>query len=274
MSSFCLGCGNSLAEGERFCPACGRDSQTGASVPRIDPGVAFGLAPETSGKAIFSLVCGLLFIIPPASVMAVIFGHLAISDIKKAAGRFTGKGLAIVGIVLGYVGVACFVGFVGLVVYEVRQEQQRVQSYKSTTRTSQTNVHSATSENSAVSSLRSLNMAEIAYAQAHRDAGYTCSLMELKKAWGLSGDLASGRKNGYIFRVQDCSTAKPKGPVVKYRVVAYPAAPVSKEAPAYCSDQSDVIHVARSGSPLECLNRGIDLADSEVSHPKTWASSQ
>lgn len=278
MSSFCLGCGNSMGEGERFCSVCGRDGQTGTAVRQIDPGVAFGLSPETSGKAIFSLICGLLFIIPPASLMAVIFGHLAVSDIRKSAGRFTGKGLAIVGIVLGYVGVACFLGFMGLVIYEIREDQKRVQTSQQKghtsqqkIHTSQQNVYSATSENSAVSSVRSLNTAEIAYSQAHKDEGYTCSLVNLRSAWGLSSDLASGRKNGYIFRVQDCSAAKPKGPIVKYRVVAYPTVPGKNAVPAYCSDESDVIRVARSGSPLECLDRGVDLADSEVSNPKTWA---
>ena len=52
LSSFCLGCGNSLAEGERFCGVCGRDSQAGAGVRAVDPSVAFG-PPETSGKGDF-----------------------------------------------------------------------------------------------------------------------------------------------------------------------------------------------------------------------------
>src|SRR5579864_5184029 len=115
MGSFCLGCGNSISEDERFCPICGRDSS--ASGPRIDPGVAFGLAPETSGKAIFSLVCGLLFILLPFSVVAVVFGHLSLSEIRRSAGRLTGKGLAVTGLVLGYIGVVLLAGFVGLATY-------------------------------------------------------------------------------------------------------------------------------------------------------------
>ena len=87
MSSFCLGCGNSLAEGERFCGTCGRDSQAGAAVPAVDPAVAFGLPPDTSGKAIFSLVCGVLFVILPFSIPAVIFGHLSLYDIRRSGGR-------------------------------------------------------------------------------------------------------------------------------------------------------------------------------------------
>src|SRR5579859_4850326 len=113
MSSFCPGCGSSMAEGERYCSVCGRDSQAGVSAPRIDPGVAFGLAPETSGKAIFSLIASFFIIVLPFSIVAVVFGHLAISEIRKSGGRFTGKGLAITGIVLGYVGIAFFLGLMG-----------------------------------------------------------------------------------------------------------------------------------------------------------------
>ena len=123
MSSFCLGCGNSLAEGERFCGACGRDSQAGAGVAP-DPQVAFGLPPETSGKAIFSVICGILFVILPLSIVAVIFGYIALSEIRKSPGRLKGRGLAITGIVLGYLGVAFIVGFFGLGFYELRKEEK------------------------------------------------------------------------------------------------------------------------------------------------------
>ena len=58
----------------------------------MDPQAAFGLSPETNGKAIFSLVSGILFIILPFSIVAVIFGYLALSEIRKSPGRFTGPG--------------------------------------------------------------------------------------------------------------------------------------------------------------------------------------
>ena len=63
-------------------------------------------------------------------------------------------------------------------------------------------------ENSVVSSVRTLNTAEIAYAQAHRDAGYTCSLSELSGAWGISPSLARGQKNGYVFELQGLLSGK------------------------------------------------------------------
>ena len=253
MSSFCLGCGNSVPENERYCAVCGRDQQAGAAVARIDPQVAFGLAPETSGKAIFSLVCGILFLIPPVGLVAVIFGHLALSEIKKSAGRFTGKGLAVTGIVLGYVGVACLLGFIGLGFYGLWEERQVASRGQS--------IYTATSEKSVVSSVRSLNMAEIAYSQAHKEKGYTCSLSDLKDVWGLSAELTAGRKNGYIYEIQGCEAEKPDGPIVKYRLIAHPEATGKKSLAVYCSDESDIIRVARNGSMQDCLQKELNLPE-------------
>ena len=258
MSSFCLGCGNSLAEGERFCGICGRDSQAGAGVRAIDPSVAFGLPPETSGKAIFSLISGILFLIPPFSLVAVIFGHLSLSEIRKSAGRLTGRGLAIAGLVLGYLGVLEIVGLIIL----------GIAATPSTNKAAMRKMMLMNNENSVVASVRSLNTAEIAYAQAHRDSGYTCSLSDLSGTWGISGDLASGRKNGYRYELRGCAAAKANGPATKYQLVAYPEVAKKSGTPAFCSNESDVIKLARSGSAQECLRTGIDLSETEINHPQ------
>jgi hypothetical protein len=245
VSSFCLGCGNSVAEGERYCGVCGRDSLAGTSIPAVDPQVAFGLPPETSDKAIFSLVCGILFVILPFSIIAVLFGYIALSEIRKSPGRLKGRGLAITGIVLGYVGVAFIGGLVGLGIYEFRKAQKEIN-----------NAAFATSEGSVVSSMRTLNTAEIAYGQAHRKVGYTCSLTDLARVWGISKDLAGGKKSGYQFELRNCVPAKPGGPIAKYQLLAYSADPAQAGAPAYCTDESDVIRVVRNGSPQDCFKRG------------------
>lgn len=258
MSSFCLGCGNGMSEGERFCGICGRDSQATAGLA-VDPGVAFGLAPETSGKAIFSLICGVLFFlpIPPFFLVAVIFGHLSLSEIRRSAGRLTGRGLAIAGLVLGYLGVTAMVA---LIVFMVSSRKSWQRSMADTAILS--------NENSVVSSVRTLNTAEIAYAQAHRETGYTCSISDLSGVWGISADLAHGRKNGYVFELQGCSAAKANGPIVKYQLTAYPAVANKVGTPAFCSNESDVIKVARSGSRQECLRSGVDLSETEINHPR------
>jgi len=231
----------------------------GASRAALDPAVAFGLSPETSGKAIFSLVCGVLSLFLPFAIVAVIFGYLSLSEIRKSAGRLAGKGLAIAGIVLGYMGAAATVVLVIIAVVSMPRARKTGLTPQVTT-----------NEPSAVSAVRTLNTAEIAYAQAHPAAGFTCSLTDLSGAWGISGDLAEVKKNGYVIALQGCAAERSAGPVTKYQVVAYPAPAGNAKLPAFCSNESDVIKMDWNGSPQGCLNKGVDLTVSEINHPKGW----
>lgn len=63
-------------------------------------------APTTNGLAVASLVLGIVWCYWVGSILAVVFGHLALGQIKKDPGRQAGKGLAIAGVVLGWLGVA------------------------------------------------------------------------------------------------------------------------------------------------------------------------
>jgi len=62
----------------------------------------------TSGFAIASLVLGIpcfwVFVVP--QILAVIFGHLALDRIAQSGGGIGGRGLAIAGAVLGWIGTA------------------------------------------------------------------------------------------------------------------------------------------------------------------------
>src|SRR4051794_8709584 len=58
---------------------------------------------RTSGLAIASMVLGIVWIYWIGSILAVIFGHIAISQTRKDA-TLRGRGMAIAGVVLGYVG--------------------------------------------------------------------------------------------------------------------------------------------------------------------------
>ena len=57
-------------------------------------------APPTSGLAIASLVLSILWV----SILGVIFGHIALRQINR--GEASGNGLAVAGLVVGYVGLA------------------------------------------------------------------------------------------------------------------------------------------------------------------------
>jgi hypothetical protein len=269
LSSFCLGCGNSLSEGDTFCAACGRSLSATASAP-VDPAVAFGLPPEISGKAIFSLVCSLFGIFPPAAAVAVIFGHLSLSEIKKNPARLTGRGLAITGLVFGYAGVAMGVVWLVLIGIAIPKaiRAERTQKAQGTSRTPVTVGDQGVS---AVSVVRSMNTAEIAYAQAHPAAGYTCSLSDLSDTWGIGDQLDRAKKNGYTVDLQACAGKNPGGPITHYRIVAYPLLINQHGKPAFCSNESDQIKVARNGSIQDCIKGGRDVPPAEINHPEAWS---
>lgn len=66
----------------------------------------------TNGMAIASLVLGIIWLYWIGSVLAVIFGHIGLSQINRSGGRQGGRGVAIAGLVLGYLGISIFVLFV------------------------------------------------------------------------------------------------------------------------------------------------------------------
>lgn len=61
--------------------------------------------PASSGLAIASLVCGIGGFLtgPLTGIAAIITGHMALSRIKKSGDAIQGKGMAIAGLILGYV---------------------------------------------------------------------------------------------------------------------------------------------------------------------------
>src|SRR5262245_30919149 len=65
--------------------------------------------PKNSGLAISSLILGILsltclYIV--AAIPAAICGHIAYSRIKRSGGMLTGSGLALAGLITGYIGIA------------------------------------------------------------------------------------------------------------------------------------------------------------------------
>jgi hypothetical protein len=68
-----------------------------------DPRARSDETQTVSGLAISSLVLGILWIGGLGSVLAIIFGSIAIYQIRISKGRVTGTGLAIAGLVLGIV---------------------------------------------------------------------------------------------------------------------------------------------------------------------------
>lgn len=244
--SFCSRCGVTLSEGAAVCPSCGQ-STAGTSAATLTGTLPGGVPPvtpeKTSRMAIASLVCSLVFCLGIPSILAVIFGHLSLSEIKKSAGRLGGKGIATAGLVLGYVGVA-FIPLALIIAAIAIPNLLRARM--------------AANESSAMSAIRTLNVAELSYSSAH-DGGFTCSLAELQQDNLIDPALASGRKNGYVLGLRDCVPEKPDGPNTKYHVIAYPETKDTTGRRAFCSDESAVVRVDATGDGQKCIESGSPL---------------
>lgn len=81
-----------------------------AGAPVFGPAVARPMAPQqtqTSGMAVASMICGILgLLLWLPCIPAIILGHLGLSAIKKSAGALGGRGMAITGLVTGYLMIA------------------------------------------------------------------------------------------------------------------------------------------------------------------------
>jgi uncharacterized protein DUF4190 len=67
--------------------------------------VVYVQQPMTNGLAVASLVLGIIWIYWIGSILALIFGYNAKGQIDRSNGMQSGRGLAVAGIVLGWVGV-------------------------------------------------------------------------------------------------------------------------------------------------------------------------
>ena len=63
---------------------------------------------RTSGLAIASLVLGIIWICGLGSLLATIFGAVALHQISRSQGRIDGKSMAIAGLILGILGLSLF----------------------------------------------------------------------------------------------------------------------------------------------------------------------
>ncbi|HKQ86932.1 MAG TPA: DUF4190 domain-containing protein, partial [Candidatus Acidoferrales bacterium] len=211
---FCGSCGSSNPDTAKFCGKCGSALQAAAVLPTppVTPDAAissgspatppYAQPPETSGKAVASLTCGFLFFFFPAALAAIILGHISLADIRKSAGRLKGHGIAVGGLVLGYLGVV-MIPLILIVAAIAIPNLLRARM--------------AANEASAVASLRTIDQAAIAYSQTYKN-GYPGSLEVLAgigipscdHAGLIDGELASGTRNGYVFTYQPSSGPRPE----------------------------------------------------------------
>jgi hypothetical protein len=246
----CNSCGALLQTGDTFCAGCGRAMVQAApsSTPVAPP--MYVASGEPSGKATVSLICGIFFFFPPAAIGAVVFGHIALAEIKRSGGRLIGGGRAVAGLVLGYIGLAGL-PFILLIAAILIPNLLRASG--------------EASEASAVGNIRALNTAEYTYSQSYPQVGFACSLSRLggeganansQNAGLIDKYLMSSVKSGYRFQFDGCTLTDHK--FVTYRLSAEPIQQGTTGRRSFCSDQTGVIRTTR-GNAQDCFDHGTPL---------------
>ena len=183
------------------------------------------------------MVCGILFFFWPfTAIAAIILGHIALSEIKKSAGRLAGHGMAMAGLILGYIGVA-FVPFILIIAAIAIPNLLRAKM--------------AANEASAVGILRTFNTAMVTYASEFPKIGYPKDLASLGPGASETdkcahADLVGAQlaitvpvKSGYHFFYTPQQGAD--GLVTKYILAADPTTPGTSGVRHFFTDQSGVI---------------------------------
>jgi type IV pilus assembly protein PilA len=253
-------CGHEIQQNSaRFCPRCGLPltpagppSPVGAVPP--GPSHSASLPSETSGLAVGSLVCGILFFFLPSAIAAIVMGHISRAEIRRSEGRKTGDGMALAGLVLGYIGVAVipFILFVGAI------------SIPSILRAKM-----AANEASAIQSLRTFNSELAAYSATH--GSFPPSLADLaasfagrkpsaKKVNLINLMVTSRTKFGYAFNYEPSSVEWGGVKDFGYRITASPITPGTTGRRHFFTDQTGVIRAepdwpAAANSPP--INDGV-----------------
>lgn len=264
---FCRNCGMANADSREFCSKCGKPlpsnpamrttpapaavSEISSATPQPIPG-----DPPTSGKAVASLICGIFTFFLPASIAAIILGHISLSEIRKSAGRIGGQGIAITGLVLGYLGIAVIPLILIIAAIAIPNLLR---------------ARMAANEASAVGSLRTIDVAAIQYASGYENGfpsrfevfGYGAKTVgDCNHAGLLDRRLATGQKNGYIFTYTPQFPNDASGPVVSpkaaakdctaggasgFRVTADPIQRGTTGVRSFFTDQTGVIRVSDNG---------------------------
>jgi type IV pilus assembly protein PilA len=264
---YCQNCGTTNPDSGQFCSKCGSPlTAAGAVRPTTGPGAVGGGSfatpppldgnPPTSGKAIASLVCGIFTFFFPASIAAIILGHISLSEIRRSAGRIGGRGLATTGLVLGYLGIV-IIPFIMIVAAIAIPNLLRARM--------------AANEASAVGSLRTIDVAAVQYASGYENGfpssfavfGYGESIVgNCNHAGLIDRTLASGQKSGYIFTYTPQFPNDASGPVVSpkaaakgctsggasgFTVTADPVQRGTTGTRSFYTDQTGVIRAASTG---------------------------
>jgi type IV pilus assembly protein PilA len=252
----CSYCGHEIQQSNAmFCPRCGlgvspSEPRSPAWAVPANPSTGPPRSPETSGLAIGSLVCGILFFFLPSAIAAIVMGHISRAEIRRSGGRKTGDGMALAGLVLGYMGVS-IIPFILIIAAIAIPNLLRSKM--------------AANEASALATLHALNAACVEYSTTY--GRFPPGLVNLgPPAPGVSTSadaadlidlaLTSGIKSGYVFNYTIYREIERdgKGRSQTYAITATPMTPGATGAQYFFTDQTGVIRaetgqVATADSP-------------------------
>ena len=226
---FCPNCSANVPEGYTMCPQCGRR----INAPQAPSSTGIPGAPlpgaKTDGKAVTSLVLGILSFLCLSiltGIPAIILGHMSRSSIRKSMGRLKGDGMALTGLVLGYISVA-FIPFILIIAAIAIPNLIRART--------------SANEASAVNTVRTLTSAEAQYQATNPTVGYAADIATLGPDAGTIAENCAGgqwcTKSGYRFVIQ----ADEQQPHQQYVISAIPMVPDRTGRRGFCSTVDGVI---------------------------------
>ncbi len=228
---FCPKCGANVADSAPSCPQCGTQmtpqspQSYGQPLPQA----------QTDGKATTSMILGILSLLCFSiltGIPAIILGHMSRSNIRKSVGRLKGEGMALAGLILGYVSVALFIPTVLITVAITIPNLLRARI--------------SANESSALSTVRTLSTAEATYQATNPTVGYAADIATLGPDAGTVAQNCVGQwctKNGYRFTIQ----ADDKQPHESFVITAVPMQPGKTGTKNICASVDNVVRFEGSG---------------------------
>ena len=239
---FCPNCGATVPDGYTMCPQCGRR----INAPQAPSSTGIPAAPfsaaQTDGKATASLVLGILSVVCLGfltGIPAIILGHMSRSSIRKSRGRLQGNGMALAGLVMGYICVVFNFFIIAIAIPNLIRARISV------------------NESAAARTVSIVTTAEFHYHENYPKMGYAPDLATLggtacstgdvtaEHACLITGPLAEPNcsggqwcsKGSYQFMIQ----ADEHKPHRQYVITAVPTEPNKTGTKAFCSTNDGIV---------------------------------
>jgi type IV pilus assembly protein PilA len=274
---FCFKCGASMPDDATICPQCAtpvqsvptappppQAPQAGAPTPastsawlNVPPAQAQyppqaqpypgQFQPQTDGKATASLILGILSILCfglLTGLPAIILGHISRGNIEQSRGRLTGAGMALTGLILGYVSIVFTILVIAAIAIPNLLRSRM-----------------GANESAAASTVRSISVSQVTYSTMYPTQGYAHDLATLGQGPGgsctgggtaehaclLDNILAGAQctagqwcnKGGYKYNVT--AVCDSDGPCSNYVVTATPIIFGSTGRKSFCATSDAVI---------------------------------